>query len=127
MGIGQERLACIAGTRAGVSKTNKGQNQGWLRSLEGFAARLKWRAHNMQKFESNPSSEFQNIVSGYDGIRKEQMDSEQQQQFEAWAEGRTGYPLVDACMRCLNSTGWLTFRMRCLLVSFACYHLWLHW
>lgn len=47
--------------------------------------------------------------------------------FEAWASGRTGYPLVDACMRCLDSTGWLTFRMRCMCVSFACYHLWLHW
>ena len=47
--------------------------------------------------------------------------------FQAWATGRTGYPLVDACMRCLDTTGWLTFRMRCLCVSFACYHLWLHW
>jgi len=102
-------------------------NQGWLRSLEGFAARLKWRAHNMQKFESNPDSEFRNIVRGYDGIRKEEMDSEQQGHFDSWCEGRTGYPLVDACMRCLDATGWLTFRMRCLLVSFACYHLWLHW
>ena len=47
--------------------------------------------------------------------------------FELWTAGRTGYPLVDACMRCLDATGWLTFRMRCLCVSFACFHLWLHW
>ena len=34
-----------------LGKANNGQNQGWLRSLEGFAARLKWRAHNMQVLE----------------------------------------------------------------------------
>jgi deoxyribodipyrimidine photo-lyase len=35
--------------------------------------------------------------------------------------------MVDACMRGLNATGWLNFRMRAMLVSFASYHLWLHW
>jgi deoxyribodipyrimidine photo-lyase len=34
---------------------------------------------------------------------------------------------VDACMRSLVATGWLNFRMRAMLVSFASYHLWLHW
>jgi deoxyribodipyrimidine photolyase len=45
----------------------------------------------------------------------------------AWQAGRTGYPLVDACLRSLVATGWLTFRMRALVVSFASYSLWLHW
>jgi deoxyribodipyrimidine photo-lyase len=35
--------------------------------------------------------------------------------------------MVDACMRSLRATGWLNFRMRAMLVSFAAYHLWLHW
>ncbi|CAK0825302.1 unnamed protein product [Prorocentrum cordatum] len=35
--------------------------------------------------------------------------------------------MVDACMRCLLETGWLNFRMRCMLVSFAVYNLWLDW
>jgi deoxyribodipyrimidine photo-lyase len=35
--------------------------------------------------------------------------------------------MVDACMRSLVATGWLNFRMRAMLVSFAAYHLWLHW
>jgi deoxyribodipyrimidine photo-lyase len=35
--------------------------------------------------------------------------------------------MVDACMRSLNATGWLNFRMRAMLVSFAANHLWLHW
>jgi deoxyribodipyrimidine photo-lyase len=45
----------------------------------------------------------------------------------AWQEGRTGFPMVDACMRSLRATGWLNFRMRAMLVSVAAYHLWLHW
>jgi deoxyribodipyrimidine photo-lyase len=35
--------------------------------------------------------------------------------------------MVDACMRSLVATGWLNFRMRAMLMSFASYHLWLHW
>jgi deoxyribodipyrimidine photo-lyase len=35
--------------------------------------------------------------------------------------------MVDACMRSLCATGWINFRMRAMLVSFASYHLWLHW
>ena len=47
--------------------------------------------------------------------------------FRAWKDGLTGYPKVDACMRSLKATGWLNFRMRAMVVSFASYHLWLHW
>ena len=36
-------------------------------------------------------------------------------------------PMIDACMRSLTATGWLNFRMRAMLMSFASYHLWLHW
>jgi deoxyribodipyrimidine photo-lyase len=35
--------------------------------------------------------------------------------------------MIDACMRYLQQTGWLNFRMRAMLVSFTSYHLWLHW
>ena len=45
----------------------------------------------------------------------------------AFASGHTGYPMVDACMRCLLETGWLNFRMRAMLASFAAYNLWLDW
>ena len=47
--------------------------------------------------------------------------------YRAWCEGRTGFPFVDACMRCLIQCGWLNFRMRAMLVSFATYNLWLDW
>ena len=43
------------------------------------------------------------------------------------ATGSTGYPFIDACMRNLIIDGWITFRMRAMLVSFASYQLWLDW
>jgi deoxyribodipyrimidine photo-lyase len=45
----------------------------------------------------------------------------------AWEKGETGYPLVDACMRCLQQTGWINFRMRAMVVSFLCHHLFQDW
>ncbi len=93
-------------------------------SLRGFAARLRWHCHFMQKLESEPQIEVRNVARVYDGLREEHFESAH---FDAWRSGQTGYPMVDACMRCLNATGWLNFRMRAMLVSFAAYHLWLHW
>jgi deoxyribodipyrimidine photo-lyase len=92
--------------------------------LEGFAARLHWHCHFMQKLEDEPAIEFRNFSRACDGLREEAFD---QERFEAWRAGMTGFPMVDACMRSLNATGWLNFRMRAMLVSFAAYHLWLHW
>jgi deoxyribodipyrimidine photo-lyase len=78
----------------------------------------------MQKLESEPAIEFHNFARVCDGLREGEFDAAR---FAAWCEGRTGYPMVDACMRSLRATGWLNFRMRSMLVSFASYHLWLHW
>lgn len=101
------------------------------RSLNAVLSRLSWRCHFMQKLEDQPEIEFANMHPLYDGLReKEAADDEGaavHARFAAWAEGRTGYPLVDACMRSLTVTGWLPFRMRAMLVSFASYHLWLDW
>ena len=46
---------------------------------------------------------------------------------DAWENGKTGYPLVDACMRCVVETGYLNFRMRAMVVSFLTHHLWQPW
>ena len=94
------------------------------RALRAFDARLHWRDHFMQKLEDEPGIEYRNFVRGFDGLREDDHNTER---FAAWAEGRTGYPMIDACMRCLAQTGWINFRMRAMLMSFAAYHLWLHW
>lgn len=92
--------------------------------LSGFAGRLRWHCHFMQKLEDQPAIELRNFSRAHDGLRE---DCFHRARFEAWCAGRTGYPMVDACMRQLRATGWLNFRMRAMLVSFAAYHLWLHW
>ena len=93
-------------------------------ALRGFAGRLRWHCHFMQKLEDEPAIEFHNFARVCDGLRENEFNDAH---FAAWCQGRTGYPMVDACMRSLIATGWLNFRMRAMLVSFASYHLWLHW
>lgn len=49
------------------------------------------------------------------------------QEFAAWCEGRTGYPIVDAAMRQLNQTGWMHNRLRMVVASFLTKHLLIDW
>ena len=107
-----------------ANRANEPDARDWLNSLSSFQGRLRWHCHFIQKMEDEPEIEFNNINPAFDGMRESEFDSKH---FEAWCEGRTGYPLVDACMRALQRTGWVNFRMRAMLVSFASYHLWLHW
>jgi len=100
------------------------ERRGWLSSLKDFQSRLYWHCHFVQKLELMPSLEFKNIHSAYDGLREGSFD---EKRYNAWIEGRSGFPFVDACMRYLNKHGWINFRMRAMLVSFATNNLWLHW
>jgi deoxyribodipyrimidine photo-lyase len=94
-----------------------------LRQLTAFASRLRWHCHFIQKFESECLMEFENINRGYDLLDRGDDDA----LLAAWKTGHTGIPLVDACMRCLISTGYINFRMRAMLVSFLTQNLWQHW
>ncbi|MCS7191242.1 MAG: deoxyribodipyrimidine photo-lyase/cryptochrome family protein, partial [Fimbriimonadales bacterium] len=96
---------------------------GLLRSLRAFESRLGWRSHFIQRLESLPSIEFEPM---HPALAQERTEVDPVL-FEAWAQGRTGYPFVDACMRMLHATGWINFRMRAMLTAFACYHLWQPW
>ena len=53
--------------------------------------------------------------------------NEDKNKFDAWKNGTTGIDYIDACMNFLRETGWLNFRMRAMLMSFASYNLWLDW
>ncbi len=99
-----------------------------LASLKSFESRLYWRCHFMQKLESEPEIEFRCLHPATRSVRNEQeFTQEERFRFEAWCEGSTGLPFVDACMRYLKYNGWINFRMRAMLMSFASQHLWLHW
>ncbi len=91
--------------------------------LNAFMSRLRWQAHFIQKFEMEHSMEFHSINRGYHKLNKPINKTYQ----AAWKSGNTGFPLVDACMRCLNETGYLNFRMRALVVSFFTQNLWQPW
>jgi deoxyribodipyrimidine photo-lyase len=93
------------------------------RALANFVSRLHWHCHFIQKFESNCNIEFQNINGAYDALVKPKNDVF----ILAWQTGKTGVPIVDACMRCLVETGYLNFRMRAMVVSFFCFNLWQDW
>ena len=94
------------------------------KSLIAFKSRLAWHCHFIQKIYDEPEIEWQNMNRAYDGIRENSFNEEFH---HAWKIGCTGYPFVDACMRYLKANGWINFRMRAMLVSFASYHLWLDW
>ena len=99
---------------------------GWRRSLQGLSSRLHWHCHFIQKFESQCSMQFQAVNSAYEAMPR--LEGEQAQlRLQAWKQGATGFPMVDACMLCLKHTGYINFRMRAMLVSFLCHHLQLDW
>lgn len=88
------------------------------RAYSAFLERMKWRSHFMQKFEVECEYETHCINRGYELLEHEKNEA----LIEAWKSGQTGFPLVDACMRCLLKTGWINFRMRAMLVSIFCLH-----
>ena len=92
------------------------------RGVSSFESRLHWHCHFIQKLESEPRIEWDDFHPFMRGIREVDAD-----RLEAWSEGRTGVPFVDACMRALKAHGWINFRMRAMLMSFASYNLWLPW
>ena len=101
-----------------LHKTNslKTNNSRMLKS------RLTWHCHFIQKLESEPEIEFQELHPYFKNIRKKD-----NRLLSLWSAGRTGFPFIDACMRSLNFNGWINFRMRAMLMSFASYNLWLPW
>lgn len=95
----------------------------WVKSLRAFQSRLYWRDHFIQRLEAFPELEIRSLNPAFDRLEYEESD----ELLESWLNGETGFPMVDACMRCLAETGFLNFRMRAMVVSFACFGLHLSW
>ena len=85
-------------------------------------SRLTWHCHFIQKLESEPELEFQELHPYFENTR-----TKNSKLLFLWSQGNTGFPFIDACMRSLNFNGWINFRMRAMLMSFASYNLWLPW
>lgn len=95
----------------------------WRRSLNAFRSRLHWRDHFIQRLETEPTMEFHSLNRAYDQLPT----TDDAKLLDCWCDGRTGFPLVDACIRCAQTTGFLNFRMRCMITSVACHALRLDW
>jgi deoxyribodipyrimidine photo-lyase len=88
-----------------------------------FLAELIWREFFMQILFHFPAVVTANFRSKYDNIRWRNND----QEFTRWCNGETGYPIVDAGMRQLNSTGFMHNRVRMITAGFLCKHLLTDW
>ena len=99
-----------------VSEALKIENQTFLKELI-------WREFFMQILWHFPKSVTDSFKAKYDGIEWRNNEAE----FKAWCEGKTGYPLVDAGMRELNETGYMHNRVRMVTASFLCKHLLVDW
>lgn len=102
------------------------QKKGWRRTLVAFTSRLHWHSHFIQKFESEIDMQFRPVNRAYEKYCYNETE-QAQQHINAWKYGQTGFPLIDACMRCLDKTGYINFRMRSMLVSFLCHQLDVDW
>jgi len=93
------------------------------RNFTAVMSRLQWRDHFIQKFESHSTYEISNLNAAYDALDQTFKPAF----FEAFRTGQTGFPLVDAAMRCVTATGYLNFRMRAMVTSFWMQILWQPW
>lgn len=102
--------------------------KGWRRSLIALASRLHWHCHFIQKFDNEHQMQWRPVNQAYHDFPYHDSDSAECKDYlTAWQQGRTGYPLIDASMRCLIATGYINFRSRAMLVSFLCHHLMVDW
>lgn len=88
-----------------------------------FLSELIWREFFMQILYYFPKVVKQNFKSKYDGVAWRNNEEE----FKTWCEGKTGYPMVDAGMRQLNTTGYMHNRVRMITAGFLCKHLLIDW
>ncbi|MCH2194756.1 deoxyribodipyrimidine photo-lyase [Kordia sp.] len=109
--------------RFGTVSVRQCVQNGLLSEENTFLKELIWREFFMQILWHFPESVTNNFKLKYNGIKWRNNE----QEYKAWCEGKTGYPLVDAGMRELNETGYMHNRVRMITASFLCKHLLIDW
>ncbi|MDY7023384.1 MAG: FAD-binding domain-containing protein, partial [Cyanobacteriota bacterium] len=88
-------------------------------ALKSFRDRLRWRESATQRLYYFPELADQNCYPDFDQwYSAEDLTGEKLEYFQAWQQGKTGFPLVDASLRQLKSMGWMNFRMRAMCSNF---------
>jgi deoxyribodipyrimidine photo-lyase len=101
----------------------KQSTQDGVSSIDTFVEELIWRDFYQQILYNFPSVVDNNFKTKYDNIPW----NTNREWLEAWKEGQTGYPIVDAAMRQLNQTGWMHNRLRMIVASFLTKDCLIHW
>lgn len=99
---------------------------GGAESHRVFRAELAWREFYADVLARRPDTAWQNLQRRMDAMPVD-TDPAARRRFEAWQQGRTGYPIVDAGMRQLAATGWMHNRVRMITASFLVKDLHLPW
>jgi deoxyribodipyrimidine photo-lyase len=100
--------------------------QGGDHGAEVWLSELIWRDFYHQVMHHHPQAMTAALRPEYDQIQWE-TGAHADELFNAWCEGRTGYPLVDAAMRQLNQTGYMHNRLRMVTASFLTKDLGIDW
>jgi deoxyribodipyrimidine photo-lyase len=94
--------------------------------IKTWQEELAWRDFYMQVLWNWPETTEKPFLDQYEEIEWRSKD-EAEEDWEAWINGETGVPFVDAGMRQLKNIGWMHNRLRMVVTSFACKDLWLDW
>lgn len=94
-----------------------------VRSIETWIGELAWRDFYYQILWHYPHVLRRSFKPQYDALAWENDSA----LFDAWKEGRTGYPVVDAAMRQLNEEAWMHNRARMIVASFLTKDLLIDW
>jgi len=109
--------------RFGTLSIRQAARDGLEYSPDTWLSELMWRDFYAMIIWHFPYSANSSFKPEYNKIRWRNNEDE----FKAWCEGKTGYPIVDAGMRQLNTTGWMHNRVRMIVASFLCKHLLIDW
>ncbi|MFF1483487.1 cryptochrome/photolyase family protein [Streptomyces sp. NPDC058319] len=111
------------GTLSPVELVHRARRRGGA-GADAFVRQLAWRDFHRQVLAARPAAAHADYRTRHDHWRPERVA---RADIEAWREGRTGYPVVDAAMRQLRHEGWMHNRARLLTASFLTKTLYVDW
>ena len=109
-------MAQLKTARVGATKAEQA-------NCDVFLNELIWREFYLQVLTNFPHVMKGAFRPEYNALKW----SDNKEHFSAWCEGRTGYPIVDAAMHCLNATGWMHNRLRMIVAMFLTKDLMINW
>lgn len=111
-------------------KENGGKSSSGNEGISAWISELIWREfyrYILHHFPQVSRGKSFKVKGDEVSWRYPKSDAKAKEDYDRWCRGCTGYPIVDAAMRYLNSTGWLHNRLRMMVASFLCFDLLIDW